>query len=342
VILNGIDKIAISTADIEYLTALTKAALGTIGNIFMLYIPVLLGYTLPIACFVAVILTFSRFSADNEIMAMRASGIHLWKLLAPLLIIGIIISLFALILYERIIPYAHYEQHKMLKSLGTDNPTALLEAGTFIHAFEGHILFIHKIEDNKMYNVTIYQPQKNGPTRTIIAKEGEFTPIPGQDKIKLKLINGTSDEPSFDNPDNFYKLNFDQFWMELDTAKNKKIINKKPKDMTLKELTAEKEHLERLFIETGKIRTEYWRKITWSFSPFFFIMLGFPLAVITRRREKSTNIVLAILFAALYYLISLGCESIAVREVVDPLIIMWVPNFLAAVVAIYLNFKCVY
>ncbi|MCA9399682.1 MAG: LptF/LptG family permease, partial [Candidatus Omnitrophica bacterium] len=53
--------------------------LSLIGKVFILYVPVLLGYTLPIACLIAVILAFSRMSADNEILALRASGVHLSK-----------------------------------------------------------------------------------------------------------------------------------------------------------------------------------------------------------------------------------------------------------------------
>ena len=60
---------------------------------FLLYIPVLLGYTLPIACLVSVILSFSRLSADNEILAIRANGVHLKRLLFPLFVVGLLISL---------------------------------------------------------------------------------------------------------------------------------------------------------------------------------------------------------------------------------------------------------
>src|SRR5262245_19447517 len=120
--------------------------LVTVGKVFLLYVPVLLGYTLPIASLVAVITTFSQFSSDNEILALRASGIHLGRLLTPLFVIGVILSLMLVILNERIIPYAHYEQRNLLKNLGKDNPTALLEPGMFIDAFSNQILFIHKID----------------------------------------------------------------------------------------------------------------------------------------------------------------------------------------------------
>lgn len=315
-------------------------SLFLIGRVFLLYIPVLLGYTLPIACLVSVIFTFSRLSSDNEILALRTSGIHLNKILAPLFVVGLILSLVSIILNERLIPYAHHEQRKLLKNLGAKNPAALLEAGMFIHAFEGQILFIHKIDGNKLYNVTIYQPQPDGPTRTIIAKEGEFTPIPGENKIKLKLINGTSDEPNLKNPENFYKLNFENYFMTLDLSEKEKHVEKKPRSMTLKELREETAKHEKLLVDTSQLRTEYFRKITWSFSPLVLILLGFPLAVITHRRQKSANVVLAVIFAAAYYLLSLGCEALSIQNIAPAAVIMWAPNVLSAFGAVYLNYKC--
>lgn len=315
--------------------------LASVGKVFALSVPVLIGYTLPLACLISVIIAFSRMSIDNEILALRASGVHLWRILKPLFLIGLIMSLFSIILNERIIPYAHYEQKKSLKNLGLDNPTALLEAGVFINSFNGQILFIHEINDNKMYNITIYQPQEDGRTRTIIARQGEFTPVPGQDAIKLKLIDGTSDEPNLEDPENFYKLNFKTYFMTLGLSGKKQDVEKKPKSMTLKEIVDKTEELEELLVDTTRLRTEFWRKITWSFSPLFFILLGFPMAVITHRREKSANVVLAVICAAFYYLISLGCEGLAVKSIVEPAVIMWVPNALAAATAIFLNFKCV-
>ncbi|VAX35905.1 hypothetical protein MNBD_UNCLBAC01-1117 [hydrothermal vent metagenome] len=328
-------------------------ALATIGRVFLLMIPVLLGYTIPIACLISIIMAFSRLSSDNEIIALRAGGIHLGQLLAPLLILGIIISLFSIILNERIIPYAHHEQRKTLKNLGFKNPTALLEAGLFINAFKGQILFIHKLEDNKMYNITIYQPQPDGPTRTIIAKRGEFTPVPGKDQIKLKLMNGTSDEPNLENPETFYKLNFETYFMTLDLSKKEKTIDKKPKSMTLKELKTSFTNMEDMVKDLDedpkkymlknifRLKTEYFRKIVWSFSPLVFIFLAFPISVITHNREKSANVVLAIICAAGYYVISLGCEALSIKNVLPPHIIMWIPNTLAGIIAGVLNYKCV-
>ena len=129
--------------------------------------------------------------------------------------------------------------------------------------------------------------------------------------------------------------------MTLDLSNKSKEIKKKPKAMNLKELTEEISNMEALGVDSAQLKTEYYRKITWSFSSLFFILLGFPLAVITHRRAKSANIVLAVLCAAFYYLISLGCEALSIQNIAPAHMIMWVPNLLAGSLALILNIRCV-
>src|SRR5208282_3096050 len=71
------------------------------SQVFLYYIPILLGYTLPISCLITVILTFGHMSAENVILAMRASGIHLLRLLSPLVVVGITLCLVVFILNDR-------------------------------------------------------------------------------------------------------------------------------------------------------------------------------------------------------------------------------------------------
>lgn len=310
-----------------------------VSKMFLFYIPILLGYTLPIACLVTVILTFGRMSAENEILAMRASGIYIRRLLMPLIIVGIVMSLCVHILNDRIIPRAYDAQTRVLQETGSQNPIALLEAGTFINAFDKYIVFIYRIDNDRLYGVRIYQPQPGKPTRTIIAQEGEFVKVPAEDKIMLKLINGTSDEPDLKNPNNFYKLNFQNSFITMDLSKKKAKAEKKPKAMTLKEIEEKIIEYKVMSIDTAPLITEYQRRIAWAFTPLLFILLGFPFAVITHRRAKTANILFALLFAAPYYLLSLAAQGIATQGNVDPALIMWVPNMILGAIVLFLNWR---
>jgi len=318
----------------------------SVSKLFLLMIPYLLTYTLPISALTAVLLSLGRLSGDNEIIPIKASGINLFGLIFPLLIVGTILSLILVIFNDRVIPYAHYASRKTLMDVGLKNPASALEPGVFINSFEKYILFIYRIEQNKLGNVRIYEPQgEDKPARTIVAQKGEFIAIPEKKIVKLKLIDGTSDEPDLENPGSFYKLNFKTYFITLNLHQNqdKGKLEKKPKDMTIVELNREIKKLKRGGIDPAPLLTEINKKISLAFSCFVFVLLGSSLAIITRRREKSINFGIAFVVVGAYYLLLIGSEALSLQGRIDPTLAMWIPNMILGIIGVILTFKlCVY
>jgi len=302
----------------------------TAGKLFLLLIPFLFSFILPVSTLAAVLLSVGRLSSDNELIAVRSSGINLFRLLVPILILGLILSLFSIILNNQIIPNSHLKSREAMIEMGTQNPAAALEAGTFITAFEKFILFIYHIDGYKFTNIRIYEPQgENKPPRTIIAKKGEFILIPEKKILKLKLIDGTSDEINPRDPENFYKLNFKTYFMNIDFKKSQdKKVDKKAKDMTLAELRDQIADFKKKGIDTNPIFTEIYKRLALSFSCLVFCVLGAPFAMITRRREKSINFGLAFIIVGLYYVLLVGFEALSLEGNLPPLVAMGMPNIL--------------
>ncbi|MFH1355240.1 MAG: LptF/LptG family permease [Candidatus Omnitrophota bacterium] len=318
--------------------------LFTVSKLFLFMMPSLIRYTLPISALAAVLLSLGRLSSDNEIVAIRASGINLMSLITPLLTVGLMLSLILIILNDRIIPYAHYASRKTLIDVGIKNPTATLEPGVFIDSFQKYILFIYHVDQKKhtLKNVRIYEPQgENKPTRTIVAKSGEFISIPEKKILKLKLINGTSDEPDPENPHNFYKLNFKTYFVNLNfaQAQDSENIEKKPKDMTIDELNQEISRLKKEGVNPLPLITEVTEKVAMGFSCFIFILLGVPMAVITRRREKSINLGIAFLIIGIYYIMLMAFEALAHQGHLPAQIAVWLPNILLGLIGGFLTFR---
>jgi len=311
-----------------------------VGKLFILLIPYLLSYTIPMALLTATMLCFGRLSSDNEITAMRASGISLYRIGLPVIIVSFIISLGTVYLNDRILPFSHFASYKLVKEVGLKKPTAYLEAGTFIKNFENYIIFIHSIDENRLKNIRIYQLQEDGPTRTIIAEGGEFITYPGKSILKLKLTNGTADEPNPSNPNIFYKLNFKTYFMTLDLRSSftKMKVEKKPKDMTIKELRDEIVKLQASGIETTPLLTEIHRKLAMAFSSFIFVLVGLPLAINTKQREKSVGFGVSLIVMVTYYLIFIGGQAIALKNVVPPIVGVWAANTIYFVIGILLVF----
>jgi lipopolysaccharide export system permease protein len=314
----------------------------SVSKLLVFMMPYLVTYTVPIATLAAVLLALGRLTSDNEVVAIRACGVNLFSLILPLLIVGLLLSMTLVIFNDRIIPYAHFESRKTLIDLGIKNPTAALEPGVFINSFQKYILFVYRIDQNVLTNVRIYEPQGDDkPTRTIIAKKGEFIAVPEKNMIKLKLIDGTSDEPDPANPTNFYKLNFKTYFMTLNTAKlqDKNSIEKKPKDMTIRELQNEIRKLQRQRINAIPLITEIHEKIALAFSCLIFALLGSALAVVARRREKSINFGIAFVIAGIYYLLLMGATALSLGGTVNPLLGMWLPNLVLGTIGIGLTYK---
>jgi LPS export ABC transporter permease LptF len=316
----------------------------SVVKLFLLMTPYIITYALPIAVLIATLISLGRLSSDNEIIAVRASGVNIFRLILPVMLIGVILSLALVLFNDRASSYAHYAYRKTLIDIGIKNPTAAFEEGVFINSFQKYILFIYRVDQkhNKMYNIRIYEPQGPGkPTRTIVAKAGEFISIPEKNMVKLKLIEGTSDEPDPENPTNFYKLNFKTYFMNLNLAQaqGKEKLEKKPKDMTILELRQEIDKLKKESIDPTPLITQLNEKVTLAFSPMVFILLGAPLSIITRRREKSINIGLAILIIVVYYPLFIGCEALGIQGYLDPTLAMWLPNIIFGAIGAMLTYK---
>lgn len=318
--------------------------LFSVFKLFLLMTPYIITYALPISILIAVLMSLGRLSSDNEIIAIRASGINLFQLILPLLTLGLILSLGLALFNDRAASYAHYEYRKTLLEIGVKNPTAAFEEGVFINSFQKYVLFIYKVDQklNRLINVRIYEPQGNDkPTRTIVARSGEFITAPEKNTVKLKLIDGTSDEPDPNNPTNFYKLNFKTYFMNLNLANAQKgdRLEKKYKEMTIRELGDEITKLKKEKIDPAPLITEIHEKLSLAFSCLIFVLMGCPLAIITRRREKSINIGIAILIIVLYYPLLVGCESLGIQGAINPALAIWIPNILFGTIGSILTFR---
>lgn len=319
--------------------------LVSVGKLFLLLLPSLLNYTVPIAVLVAILLTFGHLSANNEITAIRCSGFSLYRLLLPLITIGIIISLSLVVLENHIIPWSHFASRKTIIGIGARKPTSYLESGRFIKEFKDYIIFIHEIKGNKLKHIRIYQPRKGKKTRTIIAREGLIlSASPSKEKkIILKLIKGSSEEQDPTEPSKFYKCDFEEYPLILNLTQElkRKKIEKKIKDMSIKELKGEIKQLRKKGISVIPLIAEMQRKFSFSFSVLAFIIIGFPLGVITKRGEKSIGFSLGLGIILFYYLLMAAGKGLIISKNANPYFWMWLPNIIIIAVGLISTYLAV-
>ncbi len=317
--------------------------LSYVFRFFLYLIPFLLTYTIPMAMLTATLLAFGRLAQDNELTALRANGINFWRLAVPCVCVAVLGSLFLILLNDRILPQAHLDSRKMLKELGLRRPTAYLEPGTFIKDFPPYVLFVYGIDGNQLSQVRIYEPQPHQPTRTIVAERGEFVPLAEKNQIKLKLMDGSTDEADRQNPAIIYKAYFKTYYITLNITDTtgSDALAKKPKEMTFAELREEIRHLNAQQIDPTPLWLEYHKKIAQSFSPIAFILIGLPLALLARRGERLIGFALSLGVFVTYYLMLLGANAFALKGLLTPQVAMWLPNVVVGLTGLVLLYRAI-
>ncbi len=299
----------------------------------------LLRYTLPFSFLFGILLSMGRIISDNEIVAMNVAGMSSLKLLNIFLILGFIFTLILYIVNDKIDPYFHYQYRSQMKNIYSKNISALIEPGVFMESFPNYILYVSDKDGNKLKNVFIYDvANKDGVTRVTYAKKGEF--VVENNILKMKLENGFRDENSPNNKKELYRLNFEVFFMDLPISGKKQInIEKKPSDMTIKEINEKIKRYKKIGVDVRELATELHKRISFSFSIFTFTILGFGVSMMVRHREKSINFGIASASALVYFLLFIPAETLIEYKIIPPFLGMWFPNMALILVGGYFLYK---
>lgn len=302
-------------------------------KVLALLMPSLLSYIIPTSALTAVLLVFGGFAQNNEITAIRASGISLFSIALPVILVSFLLSLASLVLDDQIQGRASFAYRQAAKDLLLRRPLAYLEAGKFVKDFQDYIILTQRVEGNRLYGITIYQPQGEGkPTRTVIAESGEIISSPDDKTLTLKLYNGASDEPSPDDPSIFYKLNFRTFELpaiHLGKGDPKNKMGKKTRELRIDEILYQLQKNPDAK-RRRELEAEFHKKIAFSMATFVFVLVGLPLAVITRRGEAVVSFSLAMGIVAFYYILFVWGRAMAVEGNIAPMISLWLPNVFMA------------
>lgn len=320
-------------------------------QILLFFIPKLLNFTIATSALTAILLVFGGLAQHNEITAMRASGVNIFHIMLPVLILSFLLSVVNLILSDQLLPRVQLSYRKAMSELFLKNPSAYIEAGKFIKEFDNYIILTQKVDGNKLEGVTIYQKEEGKPTRTILARRGEIISSKADKTVMLKLYDGTSDEPNPDDPTSFYKLDFETFVMppfKLGFSGGKAVV-KKTKEMTIDELVEKITEVrvhepgdQARRAELNELRAIMHKKISFSFAPFIFALIGLPIAIISRRGEAIISFSLAMGIVAVYYGLFVWAMAVGKRGMIVPEIALYLPNALLIFIGCYLFRRIVY
>ncbi|MEW6076493.1 MAG: LPS export ABC transporter permease LptF [Thermodesulfobacteriota bacterium] len=308
--------------------------------LIMLYsMPYFLGYVIPISTMIAVLLAFLRISGDNEVTAIRSSGISVYRLLYPVAVFSLGAALLTALVSVWMLPRGKTALKALTYKTITSSPAMGLKEQEFISNFSNLTIYISGLDKktNALAGIFIEDRQTTDQAVTVCAPSGYFTVDPETGIFRLNLLDGLINQARPDKK-TFQSICFKRYAVNLDLQKPipKKYRHKDEREMTFTEL--------REYLKTGDRNTkdyfqaqlEYHKKFSIPFACLALGILAVSLGIQTHSARKSSGIGLALVCFLVYYLLLSAGEIFSEKGTLTPAMGMWMPNTVMSALAVYL------
>jgi lipopolysaccharide export system permease protein len=304
-----------------------------------LVVPFVLPYALPMGLLTAVLLVLGRVSAQHEITAMRAAGLGIMRIAAPVLLLaigGVAVSLVVNFLYA---PQAKTLYRQILSDTGKKNPLGLLVPKQFVREFPGFVIYVGEREGDTLRDVWVWILDKqHRVTRFARGASGtNLTWNTEEQTISLELQNAYIEDRSADSPESFDRppvtatgktlpISF-----PLSKVFKKSVFTQKVSWMDFSQLTAERRRLAASSDPEDRARLlqvniDLHEQATLAFSVLSLVMVGVPLGIRTGRTETSANLGLALLLTMAFYFVMIAVGWVDDKPQFHPELLLWIPN----------------
>ena len=184
---------------------------AVIGEFFALSIPFIIAMTMPMAVLIATLYAFSRLAAENEITALRASGVGMTRVLLPVILAGAFLALLMVAFNDQALPRTNHRLRKLQTDIARKKPTFALREQVINEVSPGKLfLRTMKIDgaEDLLRDVMIIDLSDPLRRRTIHADSGRMGMSKNMSDLELTLYDGYSQEIPKEEPGKLQRLFF--------------------------------------------------------------------------------------------------------------------------------------
>jgi lipopolysaccharide export system permease protein len=320
--------------------------IGVILEFFLLNLAWILALAVPIAVLISVLMAFGRLSGDNEITAMKASGISILSLLRPALVIGVIFAVALYYFSDRVLPEYNHRSRLLSADITRKKPTLNLQDGVFAFDVPNVVMRARKIDGitSTMKDLVIYDEGDRKYFTTILAKTGKLSYDYRNAQFVMTLYNGSIHRMERFDKSNYHKTLFDssQFRMnapEMLLERRESSYRSDREQSSREMLKAVAKLRQETFPNHRRIdafMVEIHKKFSIPFACIAFMVVGVPMGIMFRARKFGISGGLAIVIFLVYWICLIGGEDLADRNYIPPWFAMWFPNILILALGMFL------
>ena len=155
----------------------------------------LLPYAFPLAMLLASIMTFGSLGENYELVAMKSSGISLYRIMKPLIVIAVFVTLVAFYFSNNILPNTNLRFTTLLWSVKQQRPELILQEGVFTNEMDGYSIKVGRKDKktNMLYDLLIYDHTNNKSNESVTVADSGYLKITEDKKFMvMNLYNGVN------------------------------------------------------------------------------------------------------------------------------------------------------
>lgn len=324
---------------------------ATVGLVVAYTMPFILAFTAPMAVLVAILVAFGRMAQDNEVLAAKALGISSKRLAVGPFIGAVVLTGFLFWANNYLVPEANHRLKTLLMEIGQKRPIAQIKKGLFTQ-IEGYLVYVEDKDDRTgaIEDVKIQELSGDEP-KTIIAKRGRVF-VSGDTVMVFALEDGEVHQTIGRDKGVYRVMCFERYRMKI--PMNPEMLREERKfradkekllPQLAREIGEQEKHLRKLGqdpsarksvqMRMAQIWVELHKRLALPVAGLIFVLLGVPIAVITRRGGYGTAFGVSFFVFVLYYIMLLSGEQLSNRGVL-PHPVIWFPNLLFVGLAVWL------
>ncbi len=161
---------------------------------FIVYtMAMLMTNALPLAMLLASIMTFGDLGENNELLAMKAAGISLYRIMKPVIVLSILLSIGSFYFYNQVIPVSYKKLIALMSSIRQLRPEIIVKEGVFSNEIDNYSIKVGKKTANgdMLYDIMIYDhTEDKGNTTITVADSGTMKITKDKKYMILNLFSG--------------------------------------------------------------------------------------------------------------------------------------------------------
>ncbi len=306
---------------------------------YLLYrIPEFIHYTLPICAMASSLLCLGFLTKTNEITAMKASGMSVYRIIAPIVVLSFLVCVVSFYLQENISPYTNKKAEEKWNEIIDIPPRSYNQLDQrWVMGKERNRIYYYKHFDPNIpafSDLSIYEfePDSWSLKRRYFAEKAYFQ------EGKLLLLHCWYRDFQDNRPTNFERRES----LELLDVEDQRYFIKEWKDsdqLNYGELSSYIDDIEEKGFETVQYKVDLNYKVSFPLAGLVMTLLGIPFAFSMGKRGTLVGVGLSLLFAMIYWGAMGIFKSLGYIHFLSPFLAAWGPNLFFGLIGLYLIFN---